>query len=324
MKNVLMAFGLALISLTSFAQSTVWSVIEGSEDHTYLEAAISVSGLQDTLEGEGTFTVFAPTDAAFIALAEELEVPVEQLLELPDLTEILMYHVLPEIYLADDLYSLGNELFNNLITLLTNNPLYFQSIGNAVVLNATTNITAFDITTDNGVVHVIDEVLQPINGTGACNVYFDVAQTVEGNEPVLGSLTVTIYDYNPNAIYTWAFGDEGTSNDPFPTWEYTTDGPHILCLIIEDDALGCYDTFCQAVSVDSLGMYNGFVSGFTITVVDGGESGSVNSVGEIQNTQRPLDNNYYNVMGQRFDNLRYIPFGTIYIFNGKQYIRIED
>ena len=169
MKNVLMAFGLALISLTSFAQSTVWSVIEGSEDHNYLEAAISVSGLQDTLEGEGTFTVFAPTDAAFLALAEELEVPVEQLLELPDLTEILMYHVLGDVVLSDELYDLGNTVFNNLITLLADNPLYFQSIGNAVVLNENTNVTVFDIIADNGVVHVIDQVLQPINGTGTCN-----------------------------------------------------------------------------------------------------------------------------------------------------------
>ena len=62
MKNVLMAFGLALTTLTSYSQSTAWSVIEGSENHNYLEAAIILSGLQDTLEGEGTFTVLAPTD----------------------------------------------------------------------------------------------------------------------------------------------------------------------------------------------------------------------------------------------------------------------
>ena len=103
MKNDLIAFGLALITLTSYSQYTAWSVIEGSEDHTLLEAAISVSGLQDTLEGEGTFTVLAPTDAAFTILAEDLEIPVEQLLAYPILTEILMYHVLPEVFLYDTL-----------------------------------------------------------------------------------------------------------------------------------------------------------------------------------------------------------------------------
>jgi len=321
MKNVLMAFGLALISLTSFAQSTVWSVIEGSEDHNYLEAAISVSGLQDTLEGEGTFTVFAPTDDAFMALAYELGVPVEQLLELPDLTEILMYHVLGDVVLSDELYDLGNTVFNNLITLLADNPLYFQSIGNAVVLNENTNVTVFDIIADNGVVHVIDQVLQPINGTGTCNAYFEVSQ-----EENAAGVIITIYDYNPNATYTWNFGDESPlSNDPFPTYTYDTNGPYILCLDVEAD--NCEfggDIYCQSISVDSLGVLNGFMNGFTITVVDGDESGPVTSVGEIQNTQRPLDNNYYNVMGQRFDNLRRIPFGTVYIFNGKQYIRTED
>jgi len=318
MKNVLMALGLALTTLTSFAQSTAWSVIEGSENHTLLEAAISVSGLQDTLEGEGTFTVLAPTDAAFTILAEELEIPVEQLLDEPNLTEILMYHVLPEVYLYETLLlSQVNSMHNTLL----NEPIYFQSFATSVTVNGVASVTTSDIITDNGVVHVIDRVVLPPNGFGTCNAYFDVSQ----EENSLG-VTITLYDYNPNATYTWDFGEaESTpSNDPFPTYTYDTNGPHLLCLIVEDVDLECGDTYCQYISVDSLGVLNGFIDGFTINVVDGGESGSVNGVSEIQNTQRPLDNNYYNVMGQRFDNLRRIPFGTVYIFNGKQYIRTED
>ena len=317
MKNLLIAFGLALITLTSFAQSTAWSVIEGSEDHTLLEAAISVSGLQDTLEGEGTFTVLAPTDAAFTILAEEMEIPVEQLLELPNLTEILMYHVLPEVYLYEILLQSG---VNSMRNTLLNEPIYFQSLATSVTVNYEASITASDIITDNGVVHVIDRVVLPPNGFGECNASFDVSQ----EENSLGVI-ITIYDYNSNANYTWDFGDESTpSNDPFPTHTYDTNGPHLLCLIVEDFDLECGDTYCQYISVDSLGVLNGFIDGFTINVVDGGESGSVNGVSEIQNIQRPLDYNYYNVMGQRFDNLRHIPFGTIYIFNGKKYIRTEN
>jgi len=317
MKNLLIAFGLALITLTSFAQSTAWSVIEGSEDHTLLEAAISVSGLQDTLEGEGTFTVLAPTDAAFTILAEGMEIPVEQLLELPNLTEILMYHVLPEVYLYEILLQSG---VNSMRNTLLNEPIYFQSLATSVTVNYEASITASDIITDNGVVHVIDRVVLPPNGFGECNASFDVSQ----EENSLGVI-ITIYDYNSNANYTWDFGDESTpSNDPFPTYTYDTNGPHLLCLIVEDVDLECGDTYCQYISVDSLGVLNGFIDGFTINVVDGGQSGSVNGVSEIQNIQRPLDNNYYNVMGQRFDNLRHIPFGTIYIFNGKKYIRTEN
>ena len=62
--------------------------------------------------------------------------------------------------------------------------------------------------------------------------------------------------------------------------QYITDGPYTLCLTVTDDAEGCSDTYCESISVDSLGMLGGFVSGFTITVLDGGESGSVNSVNE--------------------------------------------
>jgi uncharacterized surface protein with fasciclin (FAS1) repeats len=78
-------------------QSSVWSVIKGSENHNYLEAAVVAAELQGALsDTTGSFTVLAPTDAAFTDLADELGVGVSDLLELPNLTDILLYHVLPE------------------------------------------------------------------------------------------------------------------------------------------------------------------------------------------------------------------------------------
>ena len=47
---------------------TVVDIVVDSEDHTVLEAAVVEAGLVETLQGEGPFTVFAPTDAAFTAL----------------------------------------------------------------------------------------------------------------------------------------------------------------------------------------------------------------------------------------------------------------
>lgn len=118
-----------------------------------------------------------------------------------------------------------------------------------------------------------------------CNATFDVDQaTTVGGIPIAGSVDITIYDYNINATYAWDFGDEGTSDDPFASWTYNTDGPYNLCLTVTDDAAGCSDTYCQAISVDSLGLLNGFLSGFTINVIDGGESGSINSVNEANLT----------------------------------------
>ena len=65
--------------------TTVVDVIVNSDVHTLLEAAVGAAGLVDALSGEGPFTVFAPTDEAFIALATALDVTAEDLLGLDEL-----------------------------------------------------------------------------------------------------------------------------------------------------------------------------------------------------------------------------------------------
>jgi uncharacterized surface protein with fasciclin (FAS1) repeats len=59
-----------------------------------LIAAIEAAGLAEALEGEGPFTVLAPTDAAFEAALETLNLTPEELLANPALSDILLYHVL--------------------------------------------------------------------------------------------------------------------------------------------------------------------------------------------------------------------------------------
>ena len=111
-----------------------------------------------------------------------------------------------------------------------------------------------------------------------CNAEFEVAQiTSPDGSPVPGAVQVSIFDYNPNAVYTWDFGDEGTSTSVFPTHQYSGPGPYTLCLSVTDGNL-CSDTYCEPISIDSLGILNGLLSGFTINVVDGGPSDVVSSV----------------------------------------------
>ena len=115
-----------------------------------------------------------------------------------------------------------------------------------------------------------------------CNAEFQVAQaTTPNGTPIAGAVDVIIFDYNINATYAWDFGDEGTSDDPFPIHAYNTDGPYTLCLTVTDADAGCSETYCEAISVDSLGLLEGFIDGFVITVINGGESGSANAVGEL-------------------------------------------
>jgi hypothetical protein len=111
-----------------------------------------------------------------------------------------------------------------------------------------------------------------------CNAEFTVIQAF-GNDslPIPNLLWVYVYDYDDDNAYLWSFGDEGTSTDPFPTWNYETDGPYELCLTVSNDEDSCSSTFCQTLSVDSLGWWTGLVDGFTINVFDAGTGGSVSN-----------------------------------------------
>lgn len=152
MKKIIMTFGLVLTTLVSLAQTTVVDIIVNSEDHTLLEAAVVQEGLVGTLSGEGPFTVFAPTDSAFITLANTFELEPTDLLELQNLTDILTYHVVGGSVLSTDL---SDGLIVNAIN---GGALTFTVDSTGVMVNYAMVIVA-DIVADNGVVHVIDAVL---------------------------------------------------------------------------------------------------------------------------------------------------------------------
>ncbi len=122
-------------------------------DFTTLVAAVQAAGLVDTLKGEGPFTVFAPTDAAFAALPAGT---VDALLADPagDLTQILLYHVIAGNVMAADL---SDGLQANTVQ---GAPLTFALSDSGATVNGDNNVTT-DIATSNGVIHVIDAVLLP-------------------------------------------------------------------------------------------------------------------------------------------------------------------
>jgi transforming growth factor-beta-induced protein len=120
---------------------------------TTLVAAVEAAGLVDALKGEGPFTVFAPTDAAFAALPAGT---IDALLADPsgDLTQILLYHVVSGAVMAADV-SNGLEAET-----LQGQSLSFSIDGSSVMVN-NANIIVTDIEASNGVIHVIDVVLLP-------------------------------------------------------------------------------------------------------------------------------------------------------------------
>ena len=119
---------------------------------TTLVAAVEAAGLVDALKAEGPLTVFAPTDDAFAALPEGT---VEALLgDIPTLTEILLYHVVDGKVMAEDVVELATAMT------LQGQYVDIQVMdGKVMIDNAEVIIT--NIETSNGVIHVIDAVIQP-------------------------------------------------------------------------------------------------------------------------------------------------------------------
>lgn len=148
----LMLLAFAILISPAYSQ-TVVDIIVGSENHETLETAVLAAELADDLSGEGPFTVFAPTDAAFAALPDGT---LESLLEDPTgrLAEILLYH-------AVGAKALSTELSDQqeLVTLFGQEVLV--TINDQGVFINDARVTVADLEADNGVVHVIDAVMVP-------------------------------------------------------------------------------------------------------------------------------------------------------------------
>jgi hypothetical protein len=89
--------GLFITHVTAWAQTTnvFDDIIAKSPDHTTLSKALIQEGLDNDLRNvSNSYTVFAPTDAAFTALATALNTDINGLLALPNLADVLKYHVL--------------------------------------------------------------------------------------------------------------------------------------------------------------------------------------------------------------------------------------
>lgn len=135
------------------AEGDIVAVASANPDFSTLVAAVGAAGLVETLQGEGPFTVFAPTNDAFAALPAGL---VDKLL-LPEnkdvLVQILTYHVVAGKVMAADVTA-GDvpSVEGSNITI---------TVDGGVMLNGSANVVATDVAASNGVIHVIDAVILP-------------------------------------------------------------------------------------------------------------------------------------------------------------------
>ncbi len=163
-------FGLAVVAVSllvagavpAFAHcgtcdKTIVEVADGNEDFATLVAAVTKAGLVETLSGDGPFTVFAPTNAAFDKLPPGT---VDNLLKPENkakLVEILTYHVVPGRVMAKDVVSLPSA------TTVEGSDVMISVEGNNVMIDKAKVVKA-DVNCSNGVIHVIDSVLIPKMG----------------------------------------------------------------------------------------------------------------------------------------------------------------
>ena len=134
------------------ADGDIVAVASGNPDFSTLVAALSAAGLVETLQGEGPFTVFAPTDAAFAALPEGLLAKLLLPENIAVLTAILTYHVVPGMVMSTDVTA------GDVATVEGSTIAITTDMG--VMVNGA-NVVAVDVAASNGVIHVIDAVIVP-------------------------------------------------------------------------------------------------------------------------------------------------------------------
>ena len=148
--------------------NTIADIVVASTEAEEAEFTVLLAAVQAADEAiitalsdpEAELTVFAPTDEAFEALLEALEMDAETLLaDTEMLTTVLQYHVVEGAVMAEAVMEMDGE---EIPTLLGEDATLTISVtDDGVVLNDSVNVIMTDIEADNGVIHVIDAVLVP-------------------------------------------------------------------------------------------------------------------------------------------------------------------
>ena len=161
---------IAIIALTSFAIScnnndempvdnTITGIAKTNSNLTILVQALVKADLAATLQGTGPFTVFAPTDAAFTAFLKTT--PYATINDVPKeaLTQILLNHVVSGKVKSTDLSTGYVKTLAKSATFGTNTMSMYVDLTSGVKLNGVAKVITADVMASNGVIHVVDAVI---------------------------------------------------------------------------------------------------------------------------------------------------------------------
>lgn len=179
--------------------NTIVDIASGNDDFSTLVAALQRTNLVSTLQGDGPFTVFAPTNAAFEALGVDLSS-----LSDSELSNILLYHVIGGADIKSTDLAEGPNYASTASASGPNGTqlsVLVERSGSSVRINDAANVVSADIAADNGVIHVIDNVLLPLDIVGHAQANNDFSSLVGALAGAPGELVSVLQGDGPFTVF---------------------------------------------------------------------------------------------------------------------------
>ena len=178
--------------------NTIVDIASGDAQFSTLVSALQRTDLVATLQGDGPFTVFAPTNAAFTALGVDLATISDDAL-----TEILLYHVLGAEVKSTDLAEGQTYASTAAATGPGGNPLSIlvEKSGSAVKVNNLASVTSADVNADNGIIHIVDNVIMPLDLVGHAQANSNFSSLVSALAGAPGELVSVLQAAGPYTVF---------------------------------------------------------------------------------------------------------------------------
>ena len=216
----------------------IYQWLDASTQHNYLTTAVNFLGLDGAFSAIGAGTIFAPTDQAILAYADANGLSIIDIVYNPDFLDALLVHSVGSAALTSgDLLAAGN------VTADSGDELFITSSEGAVYVNAA-EVTNADNFTQNGVVHVVNDIIMPTNFLSdaiadAGLTLLDTLLTLTG---IIDELSVpanyTVFAPTDSAIMAFLEAEELTLDELLLDVDGLTEG---LLLHVVDDLLASTD-----------------------------------------------------------------------------------
>ena len=216
----------------------IYQWLDASTQHNYLTTAMNFLDLDGAFSAIGARTIFAPTDGAILAYADANDLSIFDIVYNPEFLDALLVHSVGSAALTSgDLLAAGN------VTADSGDELFITSSEGAVYVNAA-EVTNADIFTQNGVVHVVNEIIMPTNYLSdaiadAGLTLLDTLLTLTG---IIDELSVpanyTVFAPTDSAIMTFLEAEELTLDELLLDVDGLSEG---LLLHVVDNLLASTD-----------------------------------------------------------------------------------